>query len=457
MPQRTLLKTEQGLYSTQELSLSIVTMNAIAFEANHWASLPLANTNTPHETAPQQHDLPAIAEHSPQLGRLQSSASARAPYVNQLNTSIHTISEFIAQHAQTSPSKTAALSNLDLYLRKRVNCSASDLKAITFNSHRSNLNQFVAALNNPAIALDTKTTAALELAKGLGVCPEGENLNIYEQTCHLQSNQTGLLSKVLTAKNTLIDQQLLQLVRHEALLFMSPRQAKALEIHQVQALKNHVAAQWGLVSLDDKHASSTYQQQAGKMAEVLLDQTVTPAAIAKLVAQGLRETITTHCQGIGSGVQSSAFDYEVLKQQLELEFGNSIRLADCLDTSDDYSTVHVKSETELSTLVLDAFKPLGLIDAHANTAPEHATNPPEFHALLPSLEQHRDMRAVHNTWTPIQNAAHHFRALAHIRMPNSHAFEKTDDERKKHTNLSSPAHSLIPTSLETHSNKNHGG
>lgn len=407
--------------------------------STHWIGLntltqPSLETQAPVES--HSDTLPVVVDHSPLFRELKSNSKQRLPYTHQLNSSVEAIKTFIVQHAQNSPSKAQALKNLELYALNRVNCSGSDLKTITLNSHRTNLNVFVEALHNPSIDHDKKLMAALELSKGLGVCPEGENLNIYEQSTALHSGQNGLTNKILTAKNTLIDQQLLQLVRHEAALFMPPRQAQALEIHQVQALKNHLATQWGLPSVADKHASATYQQQAGKMAEVLLEKTVTPTAVARLVAQHLHSTITTNRQGIEQGIDANTLDYDGLKQLVELEYGNDIPLADCLDTSDDYSTVTVKSEDELTELVLNAFKALCLIDKNADvTALAQKDAPPQFHELLPSLEEHRDMRAVHHTWTPPKVAARQLMALAHL----SSSFglsQKTqqDDEKKRREN-----------------------
>jgi hypothetical protein len=405
--------------------------------ATHWIDLNTLSNPSPSESPSNQstsHTLPVLVEHTPLFRDMKSNPKQRAPYIEQLNGSIGAIKQFITEHAQNSPSKTSALKNLELYAVNRINCSGSDLKAITLNNHRSNLNLFVEALQNPSIPLDKKISAATGLAQGLGVCHEGENLNIYEQTAALHSKQTGLSNKILEAKNALIDQNLLQLVRHEAAEFMHPRQAQALEIHQVQALKNHLADQWGLVAMEDKHASATYQQQAGKMAQALLEQTVTPAAVAQLLAQQLRETIVNLRQGIDTGIDASTLDYDVLKQHMELEFGNNIALADCLDTSDDYSSVTVKTEQELTELVLESFKTLGLIDKNVDIAEHLKTPAPEFHTLIHHLEPLRDNLAVHNTWTTIQHNAKKMNAMAHL---SGSLFMRThpnedDKEKKKH-------------------------
>lgn len=406
--------------------------------ATHWIGLNTLNAPASSEQLSSHgdvHALPVLAEHSPQLRAIKSDAKQRAPYIQQLNNSVGAIKQFIAEHAQTSSSKTLALKNLELYALNRVNCSGSDLKAITLNSHRNNLNLFAEALQNTSIPQDKKITAAIELAKGLGVCHDGENLNIYEQTTALRGGQTGLTQKITEAKDALINQRLLQLVRHEAAEFMNPVQAKSLEIHQVQALKNHLADQWGLVAVEDKHASASYQQQAGKMAEALLEKTVTPAALAQVIAQNLRESIVNLRQGIDTGIDANTLDYDVLKQQIELEFGSNLALADCLDTSDDYTSVTVKTEQELTELVLESFKDLGLINKNVDIAELLKTPTPEFHTLIHTLEPLRDHLAAHRTWTPIKTSARQL--IGAIQASNrdmqqtlSHT-EREREERKK--------------------------
>lgn len=401
--------------------------------SSNWTGLhTLTEPTADHNTTP--NNLPPVPENSPELKAIQSNRNLSKPYTDDLKTSIESIKTYITEQVAPSPNKTQALNNLDLYVSNRLNRTGTDLKAIVLNAHRNNLKCFAEALHNPHIEQHKKNTSAMNLALGLGVCPEGESLNIYEQTTALHGNQQGFLGQVLKVKNTLIDQQLQQLVRHEASLFMGKKQAEVLEIHQVQALKNHVANQWGLVTISDKHASTIYQQQAGKMAEVLLQKTVTPAALARMIAQNLRETIIEKHPKIATGINAQHLDYDVLKQHIELEFGNTILLADCLGTSDDYATINVKTEEELSELVLEAFKAEKLIDPHLNTSGLLKEPTPQFHELLPQIERHRDLHAAHRTWQPAKTTVSYLQALAHMPTPKSIANGQDDERRKKQAN-----------------------
>lgn len=321
------------------------------------------------QTAPkpsQASDLPALAPGSPAWNAFTRDAEVRTPYISQLNQSVRGIHQYIEQHAAPGAAREVALSNLQHLLQAKINCRPGRLSALMVNENRRNLNLFVQQLNNPAIPTELKLGAALHLAKGLGVCDEGETLNILESTQQLCNQQTGLAGVLVNTKNTLIEQHLQQLVMHEDSIHLSANLAKLLEIHHVQALKNYVAQEWGLTVVDDRHATPAYMQQAGNMAVALLRQTITPAVLAHTVAEKLGQALASHtAESLYAGLPAEQLKTEPLRRAIQAEFGSSIELQDCLDFNDDYSEVRLKPQQELALLAMKTFQDMGLVNPHA--------------------------------------------------------------------------------------------
>ena len=318
----------------------------------------------------QTEHLPSVSKNSPAWNAFKSDASIRAPYISQLNHSVQGIQQFIREQAMPGAERQQALNNLQHFLNSRVNCRSGDLAGLTINENRQNLHLFAQQLKNPAISPDKKLGAALSLAQGLGVCEEGETLNILESTQQLCQQQTGLAGVLVSTKNTLIEQHLQQVVKREDKTMLRPNQAKAQEIHHVQALKNHVASQWGLSAVEDRYATTGYQTQMGRLAAAVLEQTITPKLLANVVADKLQQAFVNHtANGLLTGMPSEQLKTEPLRQAIQAEFGHTIELEQCLEFNDDYTEVRLKPQSELALHVMHAFKDIGLIHPHAN--PQH--------------------------------------------------------------------------------------
>ncbi|WP_334118360.1 hypothetical protein [Limnobacter sp.] len=325
--------------------------------------------------------LPPIAPGGKVWSTFKTDTSQHTPHIAQLNQSVKGIHQFIASHAKQGAEQQKALSNLQHYLNTKVNCQPGNLSALTINENRRNLYVFAQQLNNPAIATDQKLVAALDLGKGLGVCTEGETLNILDSTQQLCNRQQGLVGLLVHTKNQLIDQYLQQLVKHEDGMHLPNKLANDLEIHHVQALKNHVAGQWGLAVREDRYATSGYQAQAGEMASALLAQTITPAALANNVAEQLGQALISQtAPGLREGIPAAALKTEPLRRAIQAEFGQSIDLEQCLEFNDDYTEVRLKPQENLALHIMKAFQDIGLVPPHAN--PKHVLNQP-----TPSLQQ----------------------------------------------------------------------
>lgn len=325
--------------------------------------------------------LPPIAPGGKAWSAFTSNTNLHAPHIEQLNQSGKNIQQFIAKHAQPGAGQQEVLNNIQHYLNTRVNCRPGNLSALTINENRRNLYLFAQHLNNPAIATDQKLAAALNLGKGLGVCAEGETLNILESTQQLCNRQQGLAGLLVHTKNQLIDQHLQQLVQHEDGMHLPNKLANDLEIHHVQALKNYVAGQWGLAVQEDRYATSAYQVRTGKMASALLAQTITPAVLANNVAEQLGQALINQtAPGLREGIPVALLKTEPLRRAIHAEFGSSIGLEQCLEFNDDYSQVRLKPQEDLALHIMKTFQDIGLVPHHAN--PRHLLNQP-----APSLQQ----------------------------------------------------------------------
>ncbi|HEY1057484.1 MAG TPA: hypothetical protein VGE55_02000 [Limnobacter sp.] len=236
------------------------------------------------------------------------------------------------------------------------------------------LGEFVEALGNPDLGQHHKTSALLNLAQGLGVCKEGECLNILESTRMLKGSAAGLKMRWQQAVHQLVEQQLLALVRHEGSIHRSASLAKQLEIHDVQTLKNHLAAEWGLPVHQDRHASAAFCQQAGNMARALLQRTVTPQAVARNLSEQLVAILTTALGSeLHTGIPSSALKGDTVQRLLQTEFGDDVDLHALLEFNDDYSTVRLKPDAQIEAHLLELGKQQELL---ASLPGQDGTQPP---------------------------------------------------------------------------------
>lgn len=336
---------------------------APSLNAASWHALNEQATAKPAQAS----DLPAIAPNSPAWSAFKRDAEVRAPYISQLNQSVRGIHQFIEQNAAPGAQRLTALGNLQHLLQAKINCRPGNLSPLMVNENRRNLNLFIQQLNNPAISTEHKLGAALNLAEGLGVCNEGETLNILESTQQLCQQQTGMAGLLANTKNTLIEQHLQQLVKHEDSLHLDPHRAKLYEIHHVQALKNYVAQEWGLAVVEDRYATPGYMRQAGNMAVALLRQTLTPAVLANTVAEKLGQALANHtAESLYTGMPADHLKTEPLRRAIQAEFGSNIELEDCLEFNDDYTEVRLKPQQELALLAMKTFQDMGLVDPHAD-------------------------------------------------------------------------------------------
>jgi len=216
-----------------------------------------AGAQNAHQTG--NHELPGVHPSGQSWHAFTSSKNQHQPYVQHLNQSINGLHEFIHKHAASGPQKRKALTNVQNFSTTKINCKPAALTPMMVNENRRNLHLIAQQLKNDAIPLEQRVGLALALTEGLNVCNEGATLNIQSCASELINQQQGLAGIVVGLKNQLIDQQLLQLVKHVDARQLSPAMAEAFEIHHVQALKNHVAGQWGLTAIEDRYATDQYQ------------------------------------------------------------------------------------------------------------------------------------------------------------------------------------------------------
>jgi hypothetical protein len=344
---------------------------------------PLANAGT-WQTLQKADAGPDTGASSALLETTPSGTTPTASVRDELNTSVHTIRQFISEHAATGHQRADALKALDQYSQTRVSANIGQLHPLTAGENRKNLSLFADQLANPRIPMDKKMGVALALAQGLGVCHEGETLNILDCTQQLVSQQSGLAAKLTSAKNALIEQNLLLLVKQE-----NPH-TQAMEIHHVQALKNHVASQWGLPVIQDRYATTAFQQRAGDMASALLAQTVTAKALVNQIADDLCQAlINISGMDLQAGAPSDQLKTEPLRRAIQAEFGEHIELAHCLTFNDDYSEVQLKPAAEIELHLLHAIQKLGALPADTNLN--------------------------HLSTEPLRNAADVIKTLSHLR------------------------------------------
>ena len=306
--------------------------------------------------------LPPLITTPQEWESIRKDSEAIAPYKAELLSTIREVRTFIQQHAQTGEGRKFALDGLSTFEDCKVNASASKLKLATFGQNRQNLVYLTGLLKNEDIPLQKRVATASDICKGLGVCEEGEALNIQEAIGELEKQTRGLSAKVVNSKNDLIQQHLQTLVKHETKDYSN---RKTMEIHHVQTLKNMLASEWGLMFKDDPHATVFFQRSRGDMARVMLNRALTPASLAKHIASEIHQL----CSAEWGTQATKNYDQEAvdtLSAVLTAEMGDDLNLHDVLDTNEDYTEVRLKSHTELSALVLEKFKSLGLVDQDAN-------------------------------------------------------------------------------------------
>ncbi|MCE2745282.1 MAG: hypothetical protein LW710_05175 [Burkholderiales bacterium] len=320
-----------------------------------------------HQTG--NHELPGVHPSGQSWHAFTSSKNQHQPYVQHLNQSINGLHEFIHKHAASGPQKRKALTNVQNFSTTKINCKPAALTPMMVNENRRNLHLIAQQLKNDAIPLEQRVGLALALTEGLNVCNEGATLNIQSCASELINQQQGLAGIVVGLKNQLIDQQLLQLVKHVDARQLSPAMAEAFEIHHVQALKNHVAGQWGLTAIEDRYATDQYQHQVGPMAQALLEKTITPATLANLVADRIANKLVEFTSSeLNAGMPSEQLKTEPLRRQLQAEFGTRIDLQHCLQFSEDYLTVTIQSREAIAAHVIDSFKNIGLVPKDASAS-----------------------------------------------------------------------------------------
>ena len=399
------------------------------FTAAGWSQLAAQAAKTMHTDAGGT-DLPAIAPGSAAWAAFKQSPESRAAYTAQLNTTIKNIQQFLGQHASMGAQRQQAIGNLNHFLQTRVNCNADKLSPLVINESRRNLNLFAQQLRNPNIPADKKLSCALALAQGLGVCNEGETLNILENTRDLCSQQTGLAGVLTRAKNNLVEQHLQQLVRHEDKPHLNDKLALQLEIHHIQALKNHVAGQWGLEVVEDQYATQAYQNQAGPMAEELLRQTITPAVLATTVAEQIAQTFCNHTQSeLSTGIPTEQLKTEPLRRAIQAEFGSEIELENCLEFNADYTQVKLKPLAEISLHVIEKCQDLGLIHPHANPVGVLKQSTPDLQACIKQVGFLRGAPANNPAYSPM--LCNFWAGYTKIVV--------SDSEKKRHQKENSPA------------------
>ncbi|WP_370261968.1 hypothetical protein [Limnobacter sp.] len=312
------------------------------------------------------------------------------PYLDNLANSLGTIQTFVQHHAIGGPARQTALQNLAHFARQIDKGDPRTLTPLMLNENRKNLQLFADQLNNPKLSTEQKLGAALQMAQGLGVCKEGEALNILDATQTLSCAQSGFEGTLLQAKNKLLEQHLLAVVKHEAHLRgqSNSRLGEELEIHRVQALKNHVADQWGLPVIQDRYATLGFQNEVGPIAQAVLAQTLTPAALAGTLQTQIHELLNSLADGnLHEGMPAADLMTEPLRRALQATFGEAIGLEDCLLLSEDYSTIKLAPAQEVQNKLLQAMHKTGVLKAPAHAV--HLSGSTSIEQAIHMAQQHR--------------------------------------------------------------------
>lgn len=371
-----------------------------------------------------QEELPPVPSKPADWEQFRSSTALNV-YQQDLLKLTGQARQFLLSKAQPGKGRQRALDGLQTFENGKVKAASRHLKAITFGLNRTNLRHLCALLDNEQIPIEERSSVAVELFGSLGVCGEGEALNIQSAIDTLQSRTQGLTAKVLHAKNQLIDQHLLALVRHESKGFSN---AKVMEIHHVQGLKNAVADTWGLVAREDKNIATYFQEGVSPVAKALLAHTVTPHSIATLVADNLHSTLRQNMKAPhGQWIPYDQKSIDTLSNVLQVECGTSLSLHDIIETSEDFSQFQLRTPDSLRYAVVSAMGKLKLVTpSEANN--HHPAKAP-LQQIIESLSHLKNMRA----FSQRPAGADHFNLNKHpayipLQLGQT---QLSDDERRK--------------------------
>lgn len=294
--------------------------------------------------------------------------AAQALNAEPADTSLKTLTE----------GRKKALQQLKAYLFDRAHPKMLD--PLYLNQTREHLEEIHTHLGNQNLDSDIKLGAVMELARGLGVCKEGIALNILAcaKTLNARNQPHPLHGLYKTARDELINQHLLTAVRlshatpvYSGKLTGQPTgyreserpQHRALEIHEVQALRNALSGELGLQYIPDKYINPHYEKAIGAIAKSRIPQLITTHAVASRVADevmnwmrgtGLLSEQVIQVDGTSAPRQVmdiSGDQYKDLCTSLQNELG--LEPALLFDTPDDDFTrlALVSSETLTDRLV----------------------------------------------------------------------------------------------------------
>lgn len=383
------------------------------------------------QTQPPQEQLPPVPSKSAEWEQFRNSPALNAYRQDLLNLTTQA-RQFLLGKAQPGKGRQLALDGLQTFENSKVNAASRHLKAITFGLNRTNLRHLCALLNNEQIPIEERSSVAIELFGSLGVCGEGEALNIQSAIENLQSRTQGLAAKILHARNQLIDQHLLALVRHESKGFSN---AKVMEIHHVQGLKNAVADAWGLVVHEDESIANYFQEGVSPVAKALLEKTVTPHSIATVVADNLYATLSQNTKAPpGQWIPYDQKSIDTLSNVLQVECGKTLGLHDVIETAEDFSQFRLKSPVKLQSAILAVMAEIKLMSPNEIKRPQPSVKP--LQQTIESLSHLKNMRAfnqrhasadqfsrnTHPAYTPLQLGSTQF----------------TDDKKRKRQILGTP-------------------
>ncbi|HEX5487307.1 MAG TPA: hypothetical protein VFX23_15070 [Limnobacter sp.] len=351
------------------------------------------------EKAPHEADqaLPAVPQEQGAWIKFQQSGAFEACRKDLLSTTAKA-RQFIETQVTTGAHRQRALEGLRQFEDTKVNGACSRLRPLTFGLNRVNLKQVCKLLENHQIPLAKRTAVAAELFGSLGVCAEGEAIHIEDALVTLQASSQGLASKVLTAKNRLIEQHLISLVRSES---NESEFDKSMEIHHVQGLKNRLAEKWGLTAREDKNIDVHFQEGLAPLADALMAKTVNPTTISGNIADFLHQTLQ---QNLPPGhSQWHSYDKTLIEKIgniLRVEFGDQIGLHDVLEVTDDYLQFRLKSPQAIQQLVVTEMGKLDLpVEQSGQSEPIN-----DIGALIKSLGHLKNTKALQSR----PNAGLHF-------------------------------------------------
>lgn len=372
-----------------------------------------------------QEELPPVPSKPADWEQFRSSTALNV-YQQDLLKLTGQARQFLLSKAQPGKGRQRALDGLQTFENGKVKAASRHLKAITFGLNRTNLRHLCALLDNEQIPIEERSSVAVELFGSLGVCGEGEALNIQSAIDTLQSRTQGLTAKVLHAKNQLIDQHLLALVRHESKGFSN---AKVMEIHHVQGLKNAVADTWGLVAREDKNIANYFQEGVSPVAKALLAQTVTPHSIAGLVAQNLHSTLRQNLKApAGQWIPYDQKSIDTLSNVLQVECGNALSLHDIIETSEDFGQFKLKDPILVQSAVIAAMGKLKLVLPNEVSKPEQLDAP--LQQTIESLSHLKNMQAF-NQRPSGANQLHLNKHPVHVAIQLGQTTWADDEKRRK--------------------------